>query len=110
MKLQLDIKTLEGDVERYPVLPRTQVAYERHFSTPDNPVRLNEDISMEGLYWLAWHASRSPVKYDTWLDGIEEVEAIAETEDDDGPLGSSQSSGTLLPSPSNPEQASPSTS
>ena len=110
MKLQLDITQISGTVERCPVLPRTQVAFERHFSEPDAPVRLNADVSMEGLYWLAWHASRSKVKFDAWLDGIEEVEAIVEDEDDDGPLGEGQSSGTPLPSPSNPEQASPSTS
>ena len=110
MKLQLDITTLSGATERVPVLPLTQVAFERHFSTPDNPVRLNADVSMENMYWLAWHASRATVKFDTWIDTIEEVAAVIEEDDDSGPLDSSPPSGMSSPSPSSPALASPSTS
>jgi len=105
MKLLLDIEVDDGTRTQVPVLPRTQVAFERHFSTPDHPVRLSSDVSMEHLYWLAWHASKQTAEFDVWLDTVVEVGAIVNDDDEvDGPLDTAQPSGTSLPSPSNPVQ------
>jgi hypothetical protein len=105
MKLTMNIEHADGTESQVPVRPRTQVAYERHFNR-----RLEDDISMEGLYWLAWHASKITQKFDSWLDTIESVSADVENgDDDDAPLGAGQSSGTSLQPPSNQEQVSRST-
>jgi len=41
MKLKLLVENEDGTRNEVLVRPRTQVAFERHFSTPDNPVRLD---------------------------------------------------------------------
>ena len=94
MKIKLTIDYIDPGTSsiEVPVRPRTQVAYERHFKT-----QLSDEMTMEGLYWLAWHASNEGVKFDTWLDTIDEVaaEAIDDDEDDEsGPLAEAASSGT----------------
>lgn len=108
MKLRLKVEHTGGDTDEVTVRPRTQVAFERHFSKPGAPVRLDDGVSMEHLYWLAWHSENSGSKFDTWLDTIEEVSPIVDdSEDDDGPLGVDRQRGTLSPPPSSQGQVSP---
>jgi len=107
MKLKLNIEDINGTVNEVTVRPRTQVAFERHFSTPDHPVRLDDGVSMEHLYWLAWHSAKIGDAFDNWLEGIESVTPIVDEGDEvDGPLVEGQPSGISLPSPSNQGQAS----
>jgi hypothetical protein len=93
MKLHLNITMVDGETEKVPVRPSTQVAYERHFKTT-----LSNDIGMEQLYWLAWKASGVVPKFETWLDDLDGVEAeVAGEEGDVGdidPLAQNQPSGT----------------
>ena len=109
--LKLHVEMDDGTASDVTVKPRTQVAFERHFSTPEKPARLDEGLSMEQMYWMAWHAAKIGVEYDQWLDKVEDVTPIVVTdEEQEGPLDSGPPSGTLSPPASNPATASPSTS
>lgn len=111
MKLKLNVENDRGDVTSVVVKPRTQVAFERHFSTPDKPVRLDDGVGMEHLYWLAWHALKVQTEFDDWLDTIDSVTAdVDEGDEVDGPLAGTPPSGTSLPQPSNQEPVSRSNS
>lgn len=111
MKLKLRIEDEHGTVQVVTVKPRTQVAFERHWSTPENPVRLDENLSMEQLYWLGWHALKRGESYDQWLETIDEVMPVVDEQEElDGPLVGGQPSGTLSPPPSNQGTVSLSTS
>ena len=100
MKLKLKITMADGETNTVPVRPKTQVDYERHFKS-----QLSNDIGMEELYWLAWKASGAVTKFDSWLDEIDGVEAEVDGDEggeDAGPLATTPTFDTSLPSPSNP--------
>jgi len=102
MRLKLRITTEAGQTSEVLVRPRTQVAFERHFSTPEKPVRLDQGVGMEHLFWLAWHASKIGESFDQWLETIDEVKPIVEDDEEvDGPLDTAPLSGTSLRPPSN---------
>lgn len=94
MKLALTIEYETGEKADAIVLPRTQVAFERHFKT-----RLGDagGVSMEQMYWLAWHALKIGEPFDRWLETIVEVEAHTDEDDEDvdDPLAMAPPSGTL---------------
>lgn len=112
MKLMIEVTDTDGDKETLLIRPRTQVAYERHFSAPGHPVRLGSEISMEGLYWLAWHASGDTQKFDKWLDTVESVRAqpVEEGDSEPDPFDRTPSSGPLSTPLSSPVPESPTAS
>ena len=112
MKLLLKVEMDDGQVLEAPVRPRTQVAFERHFTKLEGkPVRLDEGVSMEHLYWLAWHSLKIGESFEQWLETVDEVKPIVQDDDDgEGPLGTAPLSGSSLQPPSNQDTVSLSTS
>jgi hypothetical protein len=76
IQLSVSVKMVDRDAATYPVTPRVQVDFERHFKTTITKA-FSQDPSMEHLYWLGWksmHASGEVVKdFDGWLNGLESV-------------------------------------
>ena len=102
MKLKLAIEDMHGQVTEVLIRPRTQIAFEREWSTPERPVRLDESVNMEQITWLAWHALRVDVPFDEWVDTIDDITPMIEEQDDDaGPLATAPPSGTSLRPPLN---------
>lgn len=58
--------------------PKAEVAFERHFKM--SMTKAGQDISAEHLYYLAWtslhHAGKEPLDFDSFLDVLDDVEAI----------------------------------
>lgn len=83
--MKVVVERVDGSKDTYPVLPKTQVAFERQFHM--GLAALGADPRMEYIYWLAWdseHTAGKVVKpFDAWLDDIVSVDA----ENDATPLG-----------------------
>jgi hypothetical protein len=114
MKIEIEVEFTDGPPVTVRVRPGTQIKYERHFSTKDNPVRLgSSELAMEGIYWMAWHAMGHQKPFDEWWETIEGADlAVDDGEDDssDGPLAEGRPSGQSSQPLSNPVPASPTSS
>jgi hypothetical protein len=113
MKIEIEVEFRDGPPQTVRVRPGTQIQYERHFSKKDNPVRLgSSELSMEGVYWMAWHAMGHQKPFEQWWETIEGADLAVEDSDDssESPLVEGQSSGPSSQPLSNPVPASPSTS
>lgn len=76
---------LDDTSKNVTVLPVTHVAFEREFSMAFTEA-FNTETSMrlEHLMWIAWHAARTGVAFDDWLETvkgleIDEAEAVDPT-------------------------------
>lgn len=65
----------DGRVEQVELKPKHLIAAERALNKPI------AEHSIEATYIAAWKASRSALKFDAWLDTVEEL--TESTEDDD---------------------------
>jgi major membrane immunogen (membrane-anchored lipoprotein) len=74
--LVLRVITADGEDE-VPVTPRVIVAFEREFQTGLGRA-FQSDQKAEHMFWLGWKASGSKKAFDTWLDGLIDVQ-IAES-------------------------------
>lgn len=101
MKMKLDVELADGTTQRVVVSPVTQVAYEREFKKP-----IDGTLGTQGLYWMAWHALRTGVKFDEWLPELVGADPVDDADDsaDFDPLAPTPPSGDSLPLPSNPAQ------
>ena len=83
--MKVTVEKTDGSRNTYAVLPKTQVAFERHFKVGLAAAQ-GENARLEFVYWLAWdaeHTAGNVVKpFDSWLDDIVAVEP----ESDPGPL------------------------
>lgn len=97
MARQVTIKFEDGSEETVELKPKHLIAVER---------LLDKDVSKHGVeatYMAAWKATRSPLKFNDWLD---EVDSLREHRDDadegdeDGELDPTQPAPSLDESPS----------
>jgi len=84
--MQMEVVFEDGPQGPFPVTPKVQVEFERHFKTGIGKAFEN-DAKMEHIYWLAWksmHYAGSVVKpFDEWLDKVQSINVI---NDGDRPL------------------------
>jgi hypothetical protein len=76
----------ENGEDEVPVTPRVSVEFERQFQTGLGRALQNEQ-KMEHMYWIAWKASGGKGTFETFLDGLIDVQVIM---GDDRPLSDSQ--------------------
>lgn len=90
--MKVTVEKVDGSKDTYPILPVTQVAFERQFKCGLGS--LASDARMEYLYWLAWDAEKRAGKvvkpFDGWLDDLVSVEE----EEEAAPLGSPSPTGS----------------
>lgn len=82
--MKVVIEKADGSKRTVPVLPKTQVAFERHFGMGLGAMA--SENRLEHIYWLAWdaeHTAGHVVKpFDGWLEDVVAVDL----EDDAAPL------------------------
>lgn len=59
--------------------PATQVAFEREHNL--GIPAIGEETKLSHIYWLAWHASKSSLDFDPWLEAVDEVAIEVATAD-----------------------------
>jgi uncharacterized NAD(P)/FAD-binding protein YdhS len=72
--LVLRVITPNGS-EEYGITPRVVVAFEREFQTGLGRAFQSEQKA-EHMFWLAWKASNDTRDFNTWLDGLVDVEIV----------------------------------
>ena len=80
---------LDGGVENARLLPFQQIAYERDTGEPLFSV--DESISMEKVYMLAWYAADQPDTFDEWVRTLEAVTMVEDGDEDDNAEGDTPS-------------------
>jgi hypothetical protein len=87
--MTLTIEYSDGKTVTRTILPKTLVAFERHFSMGIGAI--SSETRMEHIFWLAWDAERTATgtakPFDDWLDDVVSVNA----EDDAVPLDTESS-------------------
>lgn len=84
IKIKLNVTYQDGRTADVVAGPATQVAFEREFKIgvpdlveaekgEDGQVR-DVHFKTEHIYWLAWHASKSGVEFDAWLESLDSVD------------------------------------
>ena len=92
------VDRLDGEVDRFTVSYTdgtsqqveakiaSMVAYEKqHRQSYDAAA-----VPVSASYWLAWHAAGAPDTFEAWLQGVDDIERIAEPEADAEPDGESE--------------------
>ena len=78
LNIKLTIKS--GDSEQKVTAgPATQVAFEREHGVGIATIATEQKITH--MYWLAWHAAKTDVGFDDWLDTIDAIEIEVDTAD-----------------------------
>lgn len=79
--LQMTVVYQDGRTATVTARPVSQVAFERKYSRGfASSFSEIKDIQLEWVYFLAWHASRSGLEFDEWLDMVDTIEmGVAET-------------------------------
>jgi uncharacterized NAD(P)/FAD-binding protein YdhS len=72
--LVLRVITPNG-ADEYPITPRVVVAFEREFQTGLGRAFQSEQKA-EHMFWLAWKASKDTRDFNSWLDGLIDVEIV----------------------------------
>lgn len=71
LAIEMTVEHLDGRTSTVRVLPVTQVAFERHFKTSfASAFSQTQSPLMEHVFWVAWHAARSGVDFDQWLETV----------------------------------------
>lgn len=77
--IEIDITYTDGRTQTARVLPVTHVALERHFK-----VAFAEAFSgtppFEYVYFMAWHAARTGLEFDDWMNTVAAIEQKASGE------------------------------
>lgn len=74
LTLKMTVTFIDGrEPKQVVVLPVSQVAFERHFKC-SLTVAFNGESSLEHLFFLAWHASRTGMEFDPWLETVEGID------------------------------------
>jgi hypothetical protein len=96
IKYKLSVTYENGEKVDVTAGPRTQVAFEREHKVPLSDVITfdSDGVDDDGkpnvtavhfmsshMYWLAWHASKSPLGFDDWLDTVDEIEMDVDAAD-----------------------------
>lgn len=72
LKISVTVHYTDGRTADVVVGPATQVAFEREHGVGLGV--LAEDTRLTYVYWLAWHASRTGVEFDTWLESLDSID------------------------------------
>lgn len=69
--IELAVEYLDGRTVTVRVLPVTQVAFERQFKMSFGAA-FSEDSKplMEHMFWVTWHAARTGLEFDDWLESV----------------------------------------
>jgi hypothetical protein len=101
MGAKVTITKLDGTKETYPILPVTNVAFERQYRMGMGQAA--KEPHSEHTYWIAWDCERRSGKvvkpFDEWLETVADVTADREPNPFDGSL----TPPSLPDSPSLPE-------
>jgi hypothetical protein len=77
--IRIKVTYMDGREETVKITPRAQVEAEERFSG------MNDVSAVRASYWMAWRslhqAGKEPLDYETWLDRIEDAEAVETVED-----------------------------
>lgn len=72
LKIDIAVVYADGRTAEAAVGPVTQVAFEREHGLGIGAIATDQKMSY--IYWLAWHASRSGIGFDPWLESIESID------------------------------------
>ena len=75
INLAMTVKYNDGREQPVTSKPVTQVAFERRYSTGFAAAfSAIETVQLEWIYFLAWHAARTGLEFDEWLDTVDEID------------------------------------
>jgi hypothetical protein len=66
----MTVEYADGRRNETRVLPVTQVAFERKFKMAFVAAFNVDTPQLEHLYFIAWHASRTGIEFDDWLETV----------------------------------------
>jgi hypothetical protein len=76
--INLQIVYLDGRTVDVSAVAADMVAFERHFDL--SVARIGEDVRLEHLFFLAWHAEKrggqTQTSFDEWIDLVEFVASV----------------------------------
>lgn len=73
--MTMTVTYANGGDSKVEVKPRSQIAFERKFDRSIADAFGSADaLRFEYVYFLAWHASKSTVDFDDWLDSVEGID------------------------------------
>jgi len=80
MNLKLLLTYINGDEKEISCLAADMVAFESHFDL--SIARLEKEIRLSHLFYLAWHAEKrtkaTDKEFDVWLDDVEGVAPVGD--------------------------------
>lgn len=87
INLGMTVHYQDGREQAVSARPVTQVAFERKFSRGfASAFSSIESVQLEWVYFLAWHAARTGLEFDDWLETVSEIDmGVAEPVDPTGP-------------------------
>ena len=78
INLGMTVHYEDGRTQQVVARPVTQVAFERKFSKGfASAFSSMESVQLEWVYFLAWHAARTGLEFDDWLDTVSEIDVGA---------------------------------
>lgn len=86
LKIGLTVHYSDGQTREAKAGPATQVAFEREHNVGMAALATEQKVSH--IYWLAWHASKPGVDFDTWLESVESIEVDIDAADPTKPAPS----------------------
>lgn len=72
LNIKLGISYADGRKVDVKAGPATQVAFERENNCAIATIAT--DQRMTYIYWLAWHAAKTGIGFDDWLDTVDEID------------------------------------
>lgn len=81
--LKLTVKYDNGGSSNVDVKPRTQIAFERKFDLSMTEAFTDQSLRFEWLYFMAWHASKTSVEFDEWMETVEGIDMEVDGTDAD---------------------------
>ena len=78
INLGMTVHYEDGRTQQVVARPVTQVAFERKFSKGfASAFSSMETVQLEWVYFLAWHATRTGLEFDEWLNTVSEIDVGA---------------------------------
>lgn len=72
LNITLTIQYTDGREAKVKAGPATQVAFEREHDV--GIIEIASSKKLSNLYWVAWHASKTDVGFDTWLEAVDSID------------------------------------
>jgi hypothetical protein len=74
--MPMTINYIDDRSQEVTVLPVSQVAFERHFKCAFTAA-FEQAPAIEHIFYLAWHAARTGLEFDPWLETVAGVDVGA---------------------------------